>query len=253
MSCFRQDRGDASRGRRALASRRIRQGERVLLANATALAALAACGWCLRRGGALSRCGGCRLLRYCSRRCQERDWRDGGHALECAAWRGAVSSDANPQTLLLVARLAAKLYMEEGADSDRRAVQELLDHEEDHEKEKLQQFGDMAQLVLLVLARSKLNVGRKTLEELREELLDKVVGLLCRVNCNAFSVCDDANAPVGIGVFPQGALFNHSCEPNCVVGFRGRQMVVHAIRPIAKDEELLVRWNEPNEPGSGSH
>lgn len=111
---------------------------------------------------------------------------------------------------------------------------------EDHTPEKLAQFRDMARLVLLLLARSKLNADGKSVEQLGDELMGRVVRLFCRVNCNAFTICDDANAPVGIGLFPRGALFNHSCTPNCVVSFRGREMVVHAVRNLSPGDELTV-------------
>lgn len=111
---------------------------------------------------------------------------------------------------------------------------------EDHTPEKLAQFREMAQLVLLLLARSKFNADGKSVEQLGDELMDRVVRLFCRVNCNAFTICDDTNAPVGIGLFPRGALFNHSCAPNCIVSFRGREMVVHTLRDLEPGEELTV-------------
>lgn len=113
---------------------------------------------------------------------------------------------------------------------------------DDHTPAKLAQFADVAQLVALLLQRSKYNADKLGLPALRSHLQHKIVQLLCRMNCNAFTICDDACAPVGLGVFPQGALFNHSCKPNCVVSFHGRQMNVHAIADIAQNEELLVSY-----------
>lgn len=107
---------------------------------------------------------------------------------------------------------------------------------DDHTSAKLAQFADVAQLVVVLLQRSKYNTESWSCS------CSWIVKLLCRMNCNAFTICDDTCDPVGLGVFPQGALFNHSCQPNCVVSFDGRQMNVHAIADIAQDEELLVSY-----------
>jgi len=37
----------------------------------------------------LSRCSNCRLVRYCSKECQRKHWREGGHKDECAFYRTA--------------------------------------------------------------------------------------------------------------------------------------------------------------------
>jgi SET and MYND domain-containing protein len=99
----------------------------------------------------------------------------------------------------------------------------------------------MMQLVLLLLARSKFNTRGASFEELAELLEGKIVQLFCRVNCNAFTISDDLCTPLGIGVFPHGALFNHSCDPNCVVSFQQQQMVVHTIKDVQQGDELTVR------------
>lgn len=99
----------------------------------------------------------------------------------------------------------------------------------------------MAQLVLLLLVRSKFNTSQSSFEELSEVLEEKVMLLFCRVNCNAFTISDDLCAPLGIGVFPNGALFNHSCEPNCIVSFHEQQMVVRVVKDVEQGEELTVR------------
>ena len=38
--------------------------------------------------------------------------------------------------------------------------------------------------------------------------------------------------PFGIGIYLLGSIFNHSCVPNCTVGFLGRDLVVTATEDI---------------------
>lgn len=104
----------------------------------------------------------------------------------------------------------------------------------------------MAQLVLGLLARFKLSADERLRLSTRSPeadttLADRVVQLFCRVNCNAFTVASAACAPRGIGVFPHGALFNHSCAPNCVVSFEAQHMFVRTIAGVRPGDELTVR------------
>jgi hypothetical protein len=126
-------------------------------------------------------------------------------------------------------------------------VLKLRHHWDDHAEFKRRQFHDMTQLVLLLLSRYK---GDKQLqipsfEALQRDLEPEILQLFGRVNCNAFSIANDmTNEAVGIGLFPDGALFNHDCEPNCVVSFRGREMQIRVVKDVAVDQELTVSYVE---------
>ncbi|GMF60736.1 unnamed protein product [Phytophthora fragariaefolia] len=105
----------------------------------------------------------------------------------------------------------------------------------------------MTQLVLLLLSRYKPEKKEQvpSFDELQRELETEILELFGRVNCNAFSVANDVtNAAVGIGMFPEGALFNHDCDPNCVVSFNEREMRVHVVRDVEVGEELTVSYVE---------
>ncbi|KAH3660088.1 hypothetical protein OGAPHI_007293 [Ogataea philodendri] len=48
--------------------------------------------------------------------------------------------------------------------------------------------------------------------------------------------------PVGIMFDPFFSLINHSCEPNCILVWKGRTASLRALRPIATNEELFVSY-----------
>ncbi|KAG7375448.1 SET and MYND domain-containing protein 3 [Phytophthora boehmeriae] len=89
----------------------------------------------------------------------------------------------------------------------------------------------------------------KSFDELQQELETEILELFGRVNCNAFSLANQVtNEVVGLGLFPEGALFNHDCDPNCVVSFCGQQMQVRTVRDVEAGEELTVSYIELLQP-----
>ena len=52
------------------------------------------CSGCGRPSVKLRTCSGCRCAAYCSRECQARHWKEGGHKRECAQLAAAASSGA---------------------------------------------------------------------------------------------------------------------------------------------------------------
>uniref|UniRef100_A0A4W3KGS8 SET and MYND domain containing 3 n=1 Tax=Callorhinchus milii TaxID=7868 RepID=A0A4W3KGS8_CALMI len=57
------------------------------------------------------------------------------------------------------------------------------------------------------------------------------------VTCNCFTVSDGEMQEVGVGLYPSVSLLNHSCDPNCVIVFEGKQLLLHAVRHIQAEEE----------------
>jgi hypothetical protein len=52
-----------------------------------------------------------------------------------------------------------------------------------------------------------------------------IAALLARFGCNNHTVCDEELRPIGVGLYPLGALVNHSCRPNCAQSFQGPNIV----------------------------
>jgi [histone H3]-lysine4/36 N-trimethyltransferase SMYD len=118
---------DPRKGRAAIASTRLPAGSQLLSAEAFAAVSLTACNWCFTTLS-VRRCSGCQLIHYCSRPCQQLDWTRGGHGKECAgAWK-RIPRERASQTVLLVARVAAKLLLGDTVDGGEDAVLDLRHH-----------------------------------------------------------------------------------------------------------------------------
>ena len=68
--------------------------------------------------------------------------------------------------------------------------------------------------------------------------------MICRVNVH--TVLDPCTQEaVGIGLYPSGAMLNHSCVPNCdyLPAHDGRMRFV-TIREVAEGEELTVQYGD---------
>jgi hypothetical protein len=61
--------------------------------------------------------------------------------------------------------------------------------------------------------------------------------LLSMLSCNCHTVCDDELRPLGLALYPTGALVNHSCQPSAVQTFQGNK--------------LRLRWNAGDGDGDG--
>ncbi|CAK4725558.1 unnamed protein product [Aphanomyces euteiches] len=70
--------------------------------------------------------------------------------------------------------------------------------------------------------------------------IEAIMALFAQFNCNAFTLCTLEQVPVGIGMFPDAALLNHSCAPNCILTFHKRQLQIRTIRDVSRGEELTA-------------
>ncbi|GIL73817.1 hypothetical protein Vretifemale_3919 [Volvox reticuliferus] len=71
-----------------------------------------------------------------------------------------------------------------------------------------------------------------------------VAQLLSLLSCNCHTVCDEELRPLGIALYPTGALVNHSCNPNTVQTFRGRTLLLKALKALAPGDEITIAYIE---------
>ncbi|KAK6342863.1 hypothetical protein TWF718_008244 [Orbilia javanica] len=68
--------------------------------------------------------------------------------------------------------------------------------------------------------------------------------MYCKVLINSASVVTQTFDPIGLCLAYQSAMFNHSCDPNAVMMFDGRQLSIRSLKEIPKDTEITISYIE---------
>mmetsp|Transcript_29551 Transcript_29551/g.81202 ORF Transcript_29551/g.81202 Transcript_29551/m.81202 type:complete len:483 (-) Transcript_29551:19-1467(-) len=251
----------ASVGRFAVASRALRPGEVAM--RTPPLAAVLheqcrgrRCDWCFVATASdasakpPSRCARCKAVFYCGRECQEADWK-AGHRVECTARAGLEGAlvasglpghDALKDALLAGRCVRAAEHHTDGAVAPASGRLTDLETLEDRmgpiEREQLER-------IAAVLA----SHAPKLLACPSAEGAARAFGALCRFRNNNFAVVDDLIIAIGAGCYPKGAALNHSCAPNCMLGYelapgQAPRQVVRVMEPVAKGAELTHSYVE---------
>lgn len=80
--------------------------------------------------------------------------------------------------------------------------------------------------------------------------LDRNVGsnFLRKIMCNSFLIFTLPHRRIGEGIYLEGALLNHSCEPNCYYLFIGKTLVVKTLKKVKKGQQLFICYVNPLNP-----
>lgn len=220
------------RGRGLFAQQDLAAGQEVLAEQPLAFCLLqehvsTRCDYTLRApAGKLLRCSKSKVARYSSREAQAKAWKD-YYRSECEAL-----VKLKPRVPGTTARLVARMYWRRERDLLRWNI--VSEHENHWPS-----FSDARKIELTQTA----SVVKALLEE--EDAAVDLKGIcmtLARVACNAHTICDDELKPVAAGVYPVASFTNHSCEPNCVQVYRGREILYKCLRPVACGEELTISY-----------
>ncbi|CAG8452767.1 14536_t:CDS:10 [Ambispora leptoticha] len=180
------------------------------------------CSGCFAKPTRLLRCSACNLLHYCSERCQRSDWKQ--HKEECKTF---VRLQRKPPASI---RVFCRILKRRSVDKDSfAAIKNLNTNRTKFKQEEIETF---AQLSILV---------KECIEPLAA---GEMIELFCRLTCNSFSVLDEEMIGIGVGIYTNAALINHSCVPNCLATFDGSKLMVRNIQPIQKDEEITIAYTD---------
>eukprot|EP00741_Cyanophora_paradoxa_P014922 tig00020830_g14396.t1 len=184
-------------------------------------------------------CEGCNAAWYCSADCKEKHAGEHGK-WECEALR-SLYKQAKDDTSLI--RLAIKVLarrrkeIAEGYPKGEQCYEDvlrLLTHRDSISKESITELRASAKTVQgLVPETARLRGGE-----------DIALDLLCRLKCNHHGLDDTNNRRYGIAFYPRACFLNHSCAPNVCYTTESGELVVRAVVPVAKGEELCLSYTD---------
>jgi len=196
------------------------------------------CSNCLvdRSCANLRACSLCKHVYYCSRECQKKDWKF--HKYECKIWKSLKTAPGLVDLHFHLLRVVINMIGSEKNEKPTRTIEDLFSNYttktvEDEKKCYLQVFFKLQHLCKI----SNLEVPDKFTSA------EFIIHLISKIKCNSFTITnEDFSEQIGFGLYLNGSLFNHDCDPNCVQIFDGPKLKVVALRDISPDEELTISY-----------
>ncbi|CAM1507137.1 Fc.00g067780.m01.CDS01 [Cosmosporella sp. VM-42] len=182
------------------------------------------CSHCLKPGTPRA-CSRCRQAYYCNGTCQQSGWA-AGHGKECKALKKVGRGLPTPIRAVVQALLIGDI--EDGLselESNLHAWEEGSEHWSD--------------IQMMAMAASNFAGFGTSDREVRRAL-----ELLCKVQTNAFHRHETDLGQIGIFVEPTLAMANHSCLPNALVQFMGREAILRAETPIKVGDEIEISYTD---------
>ncbi|KAM4771724.1 histone-lysine N-methyltransferase SMYD3 isoform 2-T2 [Rhinophrynus dorsalis] len=199
----------------------------------------AACDYCLRRKEKLLRCSQCKFARYCDSCCQKDAWQD--HKKECICLKSILPSVPSDSVRLVGKIIFKQLQQPDCASEELYRISDLQSHIKELNEEMKEGLGHLATALELYLKK-----------EIQDSLLlppgFHILDLFGKVTCNSFTISDGEMQEVGVGLYPSMSLLNHSCDPNCVIVFEGKRLLLHTVKEILKGEELTISYIDVKMP-----
>ncbi|KAF2463037.1 SET domain-containing protein [Lindgomyces ingoldianus] len=191
----------------------------------------------VKEGTKVQTCAGCKKFRYCSKDCQNDAWNQ-GHKHECKNLR-SVNDKSVPKAVIATMEILTR--RKHGLITDN--AWELLCCLDTH-IEDFKANGKYGGIELMALGTSQLSFTQDTFSK------DFVAGMYARVLTNSLTVVTPTFDPLGIMIDPYLCHINHSCDPNAFVVMDGPEVAIRALRPIKKDEEIVVSYIDITNPYS---
>mmetsp|Transcript_13021 Transcript_13021/g.36624 ORF Transcript_13021/g.36624 Transcript_13021/m.36624 type:complete len:752 (+) Transcript_13021:215-2470(+) len=212
----------------------------------------ALCAHCLKRlppesSGGGTPCDSCHALLYCGHDCRESD--KANHEVECSFLKMYLAKNpgAGVQGMRLILRLLWMRHCSRGGGgwSLFDLMQEIPLNQQpaadtppamaeftaERWRQLLDEISGKAKKLRAILT----NVGVSEAE---------IASVLSKLQANLVGISNWLGGNLGSGVYPVAWLFNHSCEPNVVLSFRGTRLVARTMTEVVEGEALTIGYTE---------
>ena len=181
------------------------------------------CNHCLKESFPLRRCSKCKQVRYCSEKCQKEGWLI--HKLECAYLGAVPATSAVPPLIRMCALILSSTEVRNYC-----SVDSLMNHDA-IESEKAREYYPFVMKGVTDLLKKSCTVEPS-----------EVYSIYSKLIVNLFTLEDGQLRAIGSTLIPELSKINHSCDPNCVLSFKGRSAYITAIKDIQKGSEITISY-----------
>lgn len=184
----------------------------------------------------LRACSFCKHVYYCNRECQRKDWKY--HKYECKIWKSLKHAPGLSDLQFHLFRVVINMINSENHEKSIRSIEDLVSnyHEDIGETEKKIYFQVFCKLQHLCKI-SGLELPQKFTSA------HFVSHLISKIKCNSFAISNEEfTNTIGAGLYLNGSLFNHDCNPNCIQIFDGQKLKVVTLRDVRQEEELNISY-----------
>ncbi|KAG8444382.1 hypothetical protein GDO86_009534 [Hymenochirus boettgeri] len=191
------------------------------------------CDYCLLRKEKLLRCSQCKVARYCAALCQKKAWQD--HKRECICLKSIFPSVPTDSVRLVAKIIFKMLQQSDSASEELYSIFDLQSHVDKVSEEIKEGLGHLTTALQHFLKNEVQDLSQLPSGFQALEYFGKVI-------CNSFTISDGEMQDIGVGLYPSMSLLNHSCDPNCVIVFEGRRLLLRTVKEISKREELTISY-----------
>uniref|UniRef100_C3ZBS2 [histone H3]-lysine(4) N-trimethyltransferase n=1 Tax=Branchiostoma floridae TaxID=7739 RepID=C3ZBS2_BRAFL len=188
------------------------------------------CHYCLKRLENSVSCDACRTAKYCNEECKKAA--KFHHTPECRGYSRLMNL---PEHLRVMGRILYKMHAR---------------------KTDMGALGPLSSLVSNVETLKNCEEGITSLDSKMECLsqhmekdalpdrafMEEIYG---KIASNSFAILDENMCSIGIGVYPQASMINHSCKSNCIGMFYGPQIQIRANEFIRPGEQIFHGYIPP--------
>ena len=196
------------------------------------------CDFCLKAktSHSLKKCSACKIVYYCDSTCQKNAWKS-HHQDECQYLK-TIPNELLSNQVWQILRIILKLQRENTQNwvvmpnGEKRYFDDLMDHYDDIllDTKRLDAFHS----VYVILSHS-----------LESKIPDKheVLKIYGKIIINAFDIVNDGlTEGIAQGLYLESSVFDHSCSPNAVWSYRGKEMYIRTVAKVEKFSDLRISY-----------
>ncbi|KAH9249416.1 hypothetical protein BASA81_012863 [Batrachochytrium salamandrivorans] len=213
-------------GRSLIATTSIKPGQEILIespyvAVADDMGLDRICSGCFRAAAQMQRCSACKVLQYCTQKCQRTDWPI--HKMECTGFK-AVHPRIPPSFVRLIARILYK--RNSNLKEYERIVGSLESHSDQRDTNSMTEIAALVHLVNEIVPKHMMLPSA-----------NDMIKLVCAVQVNAMTI------ERGTALYDRLSSTNHSCLPNACITFGlGGVARLSAIEKISPGEQITISY-----------